>query len=57
MGRLAGNHEIQNFFTVSSLYISLAAQSAIDSPGKVKAEVGDEPDSWGQLLFIRFVED
>ena len=46
-----------NFFSVSSKYISLAAQSAIDSSGTVKAEVGDEPDDRGRLQFIRFVED
>jgi hypothetical protein len=45
----------RNFIYVSSQCISLAAQSAIDSSGTVKAEVGDEPDGLGQLQFIRFV--
>jgi hypothetical protein len=46
-----------NFISVSSQCISLAAQHAIDSSGTVKAEVSDEPDDRGQLQFIRFVED
>ena len=45
-----------NFIYVSSRSISLEAQHAIDAGGTVKAEVSDEPDDRGQLLFIRFVE-
>ena len=33
-----------NFISVSSQHILLAAQYAIDYFGTVKAEVGDEPD-------------
>jgi hypothetical protein len=44
-----------NFISVSSQCISLSARYAIDSSGTVKAEVGDEPDSRGQVQFLRFL--
>ena len=47
-----------NFIYVSSRAISLSAQNAIDdSSVTVKAEVSDEPDDRGQLLFIRFLDE